>query len=258
MLTQLIPQYLKSHRRLNIPGVGAFIVKDSQEEILFSELIKRDDGVLRALLAEQGVREIEAAAVIDRFIFELKHETEEVGGEFVIKGFGTLRREEGGRLIFVVGSEGSKEQSEECSTEDNTHSVENTTSEESTPSKESIPEVERLTPETPAPSPETSPQPHSTSEPPSKYTSEKIRELYGAPQNFRERERDPDVEDLTYSQRQKSMAGYTLVNNDSKRRGVDKVLLFGIVAAVIAIFVIAYGFYVGYIMDGNIEIEWPW
>ena len=54
MLVQTISQYLGSHKRLVVPQLGAFIVKAPGGEILFSELFKRDDGVLRGLLTAAG------------------------------------------------------------------------------------------------------------------------------------------------------------------------------------------------------------
>ncbi|MDE5624369.1 MAG: hypothetical protein K2I62_07160, partial [Alistipes sp.] len=70
MLIPVIAQYLRSHRRLSIPQMGAFIVKEPGRSVLFSELLKRDDGVLRSLLVAGGVSELEAGGEIDRFVFE--------------------------------------------------------------------------------------------------------------------------------------------------------------------------------------------
>lgn len=50
MLIPVITQYLETHKRLVIPQLGAFIVKEPGRAVLFSELLKRDDGVLRGLL----------------------------------------------------------------------------------------------------------------------------------------------------------------------------------------------------------------
>ena len=47
MLVQTISQYLGSHKRLVVPQLGTFIVKEPGVSIVFSELLKRDDGVLR-------------------------------------------------------------------------------------------------------------------------------------------------------------------------------------------------------------------
>ena len=73
MLVQTISQYLGSHKRLVVPQLGTFIVKEPGVSIVFSELLKRDDGVLRGLLREAGVGELEAAGEIDRFVFEVRH-----------------------------------------------------------------------------------------------------------------------------------------------------------------------------------------
>ena len=50
MLVQTISQYLGSHKRLVVPQLGTFIVKEPGVSIVFSELLKRDDGVLCGLL----------------------------------------------------------------------------------------------------------------------------------------------------------------------------------------------------------------
>lgn len=72
MVVDTINEYLKSNRRLIIPSFGAFVAKEDGQ-VIFSELLKKDDGVLRGLLVAKGMREIEAAGKIDRFIFEIRH-----------------------------------------------------------------------------------------------------------------------------------------------------------------------------------------
>ena len=62
MLIRIIAQYLESHRRLVIPQMGAFIVKEPGSSVLFSELLKRDDGVLQSLLTAAGIGGAPAAA----------------------------------------------------------------------------------------------------------------------------------------------------------------------------------------------------
>lgn len=98
MLVGVINEYLKSNRRLVIPSFGAFVVK-GDGDIIFSELLKGDDGVLRALLMEQGASEIVAAAAIDRFIFEVRHDLQESGSCFVVN-LGTFSRNAEGVLTF--------------------------------------------------------------------------------------------------------------------------------------------------------------
>ena len=68
MLIHTLIQYLESHRRLVVPQLGTFIVKEPGRSVVFSELLKRDDGVLRGLLRAEGMGELEAAGEIDRFI----------------------------------------------------------------------------------------------------------------------------------------------------------------------------------------------
>lgn len=66
----------------------------------FSELLKRDDGVLRGLLREAGVGELEAAGEIDRFVFEVRHAAQH-GQEFRLDGFGVLRPGPNGTIAFA-------------------------------------------------------------------------------------------------------------------------------------------------------------
>lgn len=90
MLIPVIAQYLRSHRRLIIPQMGAFIVKEPGRSVLFSELLKRDDGVLRSLLVAAGSSELEAGGEIDRFVFEVRHAIQQ-GREFPLEGLGVLK-----------------------------------------------------------------------------------------------------------------------------------------------------------------------
>lgn len=243
VLTQLISQYLETNRRLNIPAVGAFIVKGTSKEILFSELLKKDDGVLRSLLLDKGMRDIEAAATVDRFVFELRHSTEVVGGEFLMEGFGSLRREQSGRLTFVA-----------ITNEIEQIEAEQMEAEQVEPIEPVV--VEPVTVEIPTPvQPNSERVDNEETVERSRYSAERIKELYSSPQSFREK--DPEIEDLTYSRKQKPLSGYTYVRNGSKKRGVDKVLLFGVIAAFIALGVIAYGYYVGHVEEiSDMLVRW--
>ena len=99
MLVGIIAHYLESHRRLIIPQMGAFIVKEPGRGVLFSELLKRDDGVLRGLLVEAGTGEIEAAGAIDRFVFEVRHAVQE-GRTYPLAGLGILKAGPNGTIAF--------------------------------------------------------------------------------------------------------------------------------------------------------------
>ena len=98
MVVDTINEYLKSNRRLVIPSFGAFVVK-GDGDIIFSELLKSDDGVLRGLLVAQGMREIEAAGKIDRFIFEIRHALMQ-GNICPVADLGTFHRTAEGVITF--------------------------------------------------------------------------------------------------------------------------------------------------------------
>lgn len=100
MINTIIIKYLRENRRLVIPKLGAFIVKDDNQTIIFSELLRSDDGVLRGLIKGHGVGDIEAAGVIDRFVFEVRH-TIDRHMPYKIGNLGTLSRNESGKIVFM-------------------------------------------------------------------------------------------------------------------------------------------------------------
>lgn len=99
-LQLVLTNYLESHKRLVIPQLGAFLVKEPGKSILFSELMKRDDGVLHGLLCARGMNEIEASGCIDRFVYEVRRAVEE-GGTYPLPGFGTMQPGPNGTIAFV-------------------------------------------------------------------------------------------------------------------------------------------------------------
>ena len=100
MIVELISKYLESNKRLVVPNLGAFIVKEAGRVVLFSNLIKGDDGVLRSLLVEAGVSEMETAAALDRFVFEVNFRLESTG-ECLLDGFGILKSGVNGTVSFA-------------------------------------------------------------------------------------------------------------------------------------------------------------
>lgn len=100
VVIKTIKKYLCDNRRLVVPSFGAFIVKEPGT-VLFSELISTDDGVLRQLLMEQGLSEIEAAAKIDRLIFEVRHSLINEG-RCRIADFGQFTRATDGNIRFYA------------------------------------------------------------------------------------------------------------------------------------------------------------
>ena len=99
MIVKQIYKYLESNKRIVVPNLGAFIVKVAGEKVLFSNLIKGDDGVLRQLLIDNGLTELEAAGTIDRFVFEVNSRLESQGS-CELDGFGRLSKGANGTLVF--------------------------------------------------------------------------------------------------------------------------------------------------------------
>lgn len=99
LLTNIIVEYLKHNKRLVVPRLGAFIVKQSNGVIVFSELMRNDDGVLHSLLTAYGMKELEATGMIDRLIFEIRHAVGR-GNSFAIEGLGEFHPGENNTIIF--------------------------------------------------------------------------------------------------------------------------------------------------------------
>jgi hypothetical protein len=100
VLIRSIIAYLATHKRLVIPQLGAFLVKEPGREVVFSELIRRDDGVLRALLEAEGLTSIAATGEIDRLVFEVRHGIKE-RGEYLLEGLGRFRAGANATLMFM-------------------------------------------------------------------------------------------------------------------------------------------------------------
>lgn len=100
MVIEIIAKYLESNKRLVVPNLGTFIVKVPAQTVLFSNLIKNDDGVLRSLLLQNGISELDAAALIDKFVFEVNFRLEN-SQVCALDGFGVLRTGTNGTVAFT-------------------------------------------------------------------------------------------------------------------------------------------------------------
>jgi hypothetical protein len=100
ILTNIIVEYLKHNKRLCVPKLGTFIVKQSSGAIIFSDLMRGDDGVLRSLLMDAGMRELEANGAIDRFVFEVRHAIT-VSGKMKIEGLGEFSADINNTISFT-------------------------------------------------------------------------------------------------------------------------------------------------------------
>ncbi len=103
MLASIISKYLQENRRLIIPQLGAFLVKEPGRVVLFSQLLTKDDGVLHNLLIENGLSDIGASGLINRLLFDVRYIIEN-GGEYTLEGVGLFSVKENGVLHFEYNS----------------------------------------------------------------------------------------------------------------------------------------------------------
>lgn len=203
-----IAEHLRTHKRLVVPQLGAFLVKAPGDEVLFSELFKRDDGVLRGLLTKGGASDIEAAGAIDRLIFDLRHAVQN-GGRYVIEGVGTFRAGPSGALTFAG----------------------------QTPAGVAAGSAQTPTAGAETPMPEAA---ASVVETPSGAAGSAASDAFGG-ERRPQYEPDPCVKGLTYGRPLKTTDAYTLVGRKPARR-IDTFLVVAVVAALLAVGVIVYGY----------------
>lgn len=201
MLIHTVSQYLQSHKRLVVPQLGTFIVKEPSRSVLFSELLKRDDGVLRGLLAEAGVGELEAAGEIDRFVFEVRHAVQH-GREYPLPGFGVMKPGPNGTIAFAYMPPAEAEQ----------------------------PAASEPAVSEPAVSP-SAPRPAA-------------KQAYVEPRISPSVKMNPEryVKGLRYGKPPKTTDAYTFVGPAPRRR-TDRFVIVAIVAALVAVAAIAFGYY---------------
>lgn len=203
MLVQTITRYLQFHKRLVVPQLGAFIVKEPSGNVVFSELFRRDDGVLRGLLQAGGMSELEAAGAIDRFVFEIRLAVQD-GGAYRMEGFGFFRPGPNETLAFVCepAAAVTADRAEQAPVE----------LREQPPMQEQEAEM---------PAEKFAGDPHipsgSTLQP------------------------DPSLKGLRYGKPLRTTAAYTYVEG-RKRRKTDRFVLVAIIAAIIAVAAIAFGY----------------
>lgn len=104
LITNILIEYLKHNKRIIVPKLGAFIVKQPSGIIRFTDLIRNDDGVLRSLLMAYGISELEATGKIDRYVFEIRHAISQ-GEKYTIADLGEFRAGENNTILFSHKSE---------------------------------------------------------------------------------------------------------------------------------------------------------
>ncbi len=232
-IIEIISRHLQTNRRLVVPALGCFIVKDA-EEILFSELLLQDDGVLRSLLTAEGLSEMECAVQLDRFIFEVRHALE-TSGCCTFNGFGVLRVGEQGRYTFeksaVVVPEGDKVISEQELIPADCRPVE---SESEEAEEQELYEVEEPQPKvesTPPMPSEPQPQPQEVAPSVEPIAQPAPQQPAPAPQ-----QQKPLTPRAASSQRRRPQMR-------PRRKGADRFVILAVVVLVVALAAIGYGYY---------------
>lgn len=233
MLIPVITQYLETHKRLVIPQLGAFIVKEPGRAVLFSELLKRDDGVLRGLLCARGLNELEAAGEIDRFVFEVRHAVEH-GLVCPLPGLGEMKGGTNGTIVFtydprptapVAASEPETPVAESAGAPAASHDggvaaagADEASGEARNPSRRPQFDAGRM--------------------------AETMKSAFTEPHVSPSAKMNPDpsVRGLRYGKPPKNTDAYTYVNRVPRRRG-DRFIWIAIIAAALAVAAILYGYW---------------
>lgn len=100
LIIHTVKEYLEHNKRIVVPRLGTFFVKPDGETIVFSELMRDDDGVLRSLLTAQGFAELEIDGMIDRMIFNIRHAVGN-GKGYAVEGFGSFMPGPNGTIRFT-------------------------------------------------------------------------------------------------------------------------------------------------------------
>ncbi len=89
MIEKVISDYMEAHLRLTLPGFGTLIRRDSGE-IVFTEMLRSDDGILTAKVAEYlGISKENARATVDTTVASFRKELSETG-QFTLPGLGSF------------------------------------------------------------------------------------------------------------------------------------------------------------------------
>lgn len=210
---RIVKQYLGTHRRLVVPQLGAFIRRQQDGEVVFSELLRRDDGVLRGLLvAGRGMSDLEAAGAVDRFVFEVRLAIQQ-GRSYPLPGVGCFEADDNGRLVFrcTPDSEPVADGAEVLRKPDGMRNV--AEHPEPVPRRTADPAVGNQ---------------RRQDEPPRISVSPKCRP-------------EPYVKGLQYGKPLRTTDAYTYVNSRPPRR-LDKFMMLAIAAALVAVAAILYGY----------------
>lgn len=215
MLITVISQYLTEHKRLVVPQLGAFVVKEAGRSVLFSELLRRDDGLLRGLLRERGMSELEAAGEIDRFVFEIRHAVQH-GSEYRMAGFGVMHPGPNGTIAFTYDPAISSAANP----------------------------VGKVGSENPSPKPAPAPSAARTHVQPER-VAEAVKTAFSEPyvSPSAKMQPDPSVRGLRYGRPPKTTDAYSYVDRPPRPRRGDWFIRIAIIAAAMALAAMLFGWY---------------
>ncbi len=228
MICEYITRYLLLNKRLVVPNLGAFVVNPSNGDLIFVELLKQNDGVLMRQLMADGLTEIDSMNMIDRFVFEIRHKVES-GGTATLNGIGRLSLAEDGLYRFEYDPEAGREIA--------------------VPATQQEPVVEPIA----EPEPEVIPEPEPVSEPEPVVEQPVEQPVVEQPveqseptvdvPKFERSVMEPEsyVKGLRYGKPQRPSKDDIRYVGHSTGRGVDKFVVVAIVAALLAIGAIVYG-----------------
>lgn len=229
MICEYITRYLLLNKRLVVPNLGAFVVNPSNGELIFVELLKQDDGVLMRQLMADGLSAVDAMNMIDRFVFEIRHKVES-GGTATLNGIGRMSLAEDGLYRFEYDPDAGREIAVPASAVEEPAPIEEPVVE---PQPEVIAEPEQpIVEQEPAaeePQEEVAPQP----EPEPTPAQPKYERPLMEPESY--------VKGLRYGKPQRPSKDDIRYVGHSTGRGVDKFVIIAIVAALLAIGAIVYG-----------------
>ena len=245
MICEYITQYLLLNKRLVVPGLGAFVVNPANGELIFVELLKQDDGVLMRQLMADGLSAIEAANVIDRFVFEVRHRVDS-GGTAMLNGIGRLSKAEDGLYRFEYDPEVGREIAVPAETPAPIETpapemvAEPALESDTTVETEAVADVAPAEPvkqvdEEPAvvQSVEPESEPQAQPEPEPTPSQPKYERPIMEPESY--------VKGLRYGKPQRPSKDDIRYVGHSTGRGVDKFVIVAVVAALLAIGAIVYG-----------------
>lgn len=247
-MSKIVIAKLSQNRRLVIPDLGVFIEREDGR-ILFSELMRTDDGVFHsAVAAERGVSEGEAQRMIERFVADIHHSLEH-GMSYRLEGLGVLSRDERGLVVFRSRAEEEQRRASERSGRDRLARILAESAEEpqKEPQKEPQEELQKESQKELQKEPEVElmPQPEAAVVPDAEAEESAEREIQTAAKSYEKLyETAPAEEENDAPTASEEPARKARPQRKKQQGGMDIFLVIGITIAVIAIAAICYGLWV--------------